>query len=97
MIGTDKILNKKTNFNVKFEIRFHFEPDIKLMKTQDNKTNLIELEDEGWKFKCDNFNINIDNGLYFGNKKTYIQNKNIFISGITNKQNENINWQLTKI
>ena len=96
-IGTDKILIKKSNFNLKFDIRFHLEPNIKLMKTQDNKTILIELEDEGWKFTCNNFNINIDNGLYFGNKNSYIQNQNIFISGITNGKNENITWQLNKI
>ena len=96
-VGTDRILNKKSNFNIKFEIRFHLEPNVKLMKTQDKKAILIELEDEGWKFTCDNFNINIDNGLYFGNKNSYSQNQNIFISGISNKQNENINWRLTKI
>ena len=96
-IGTDKILIKRSNSNIKFDIRFHLEPNIKLMKTQDNKTILIELEDEGWKFTCDNFNINIDNGLYFGNKNSYIQNQNIFISGITSNKNENINWQLNKI
>ncbi len=96
-IGTDKILNKKTNLNIKFDIRFHLKPEIKLMKTQDNKTILIELDDEGWKFTCNNFDINIDNGLYFGNKNSYTQNQNIFISGITSKQNENIVWQITKI
>ena len=96
-IGTDKILNKKADLNIKFEVRFHFEPNTKLMKTQDNKTILIELEDEGWKFTCDNYDINIDNGLYFGNKNSYTQNQNIFISGITNNQNENIVWHLSKI
>ena len=96
-VGTDKILIKKSNLNLKFDIRFHLEPNIKLMKTQDNKAILIELEDEGWKFTCNNFNINIDNGLYFGNKNSYIQNQNIFISGITSSKNENITWQLNKI
>ena len=96
-IGTDKIINKRLNFNIKFDIRFHCEPDIKLMKTQSGKAILIELDDEGWKFTCDNFNINIDNGLYFGNKNSYTQNQNIFISGITNSQNEEIKWQLIKI
>jgi len=95
--GTDKILIKKSNTNIKFDIRFHLEPNVKLMKTQDNKAILIELEDEGWKFTCDNFNINIDNGLYFGNKNSYTQNQNIFISGITSNKNENITWQLNKI
>ena len=96
-IGKDKILKKKSNLNIKFDIRFHLEPNVKLMKTQDNKAILIELEDEGWKFTCENYDINIDNGLYFGNKNSYIQNQNIFISGITNNQNQMIIWQLNKI
>ena len=95
--GKDKIIIKKSNSNIKFDIRFHLEPNVKLMKTQDNKAILIELEDEGWKFTCDNFNINIDNGLYFGNKNSYTQNQNFFISGITSSKNENITWQLNKI
>ena len=96
-IGRDKIYNKKKNFNIKFDIRFHLEPNVKVMKTQDNKTILIELDDEGWKFNCNNFDINIDNGLYFGIKNSYTSNQNIFISGITNQQNEDIVWQLSKI
>ena len=96
-VGTDKIIFKKSYSNIKFDIRFHLEPEVKLMKTQDNKAILIELEDEGWKFTCDNYNINIDNGLYFGNKNSYTQNQNIFISGITSSKNENITWQLNKI
>ncbi len=95
--GYDKIIQKKSNYNLKFDIRFHLEPGIKLMKTQDNKTILIELGDEGWKFTCNNFNINIDNGLYFGKKNSYTENQNIYISGISNNQNENINWKLSKI
>ena len=96
-VGTDKILIRKSNSNIKFDIRFHLEPDVKLMKTQDNKAILIQLEEEGWKFTCDNFNIDIDNGLYFGNKNSYTQNQNIFISGIASNKNENISWQLSKI
>ena len=96
-IGTDKILNKKANLNIQFDIRFHLEPDVKLMKTQDNKTILIELEGEGWKFTCDNYDINIDNGLYFGKKNSFTQNQNIFVTGITSHQNESIIWQLNKI
>ncbi len=96
-IGTDKISTKKSNLNIKFDIRFHLEPTVKLMKTQDNKAILIQIDDEGWKFTCNNFNINIDNGLYFGKKNFYTQNQNIFISGTSNNQNEIITWQLSKI
>ena len=96
-IGIDKIIKKKDNHNYKFDIRFHFEPNVKLMKTQDNERILIELEDQGWKFTCDNYDINIDNGLYFGNKNLYTENQNIFITGISNNQIENIKWKIEKI
>ena len=93
-IGQDKIIKKKENYKFKFDVRFHLEPNIKLMKTQDNNSIFIQLDDEGWKFTCENFNINIDNGLYFGNKNSYIENQNIFISGISYNQTENIRWKL---
>ncbi len=96
-IGKDKIIKKKTRHNYKFDIRFHVEPSVKLMKTQDNKSILLELDNEGWKFTCDNYDINIDNGLYFGNKNSYIENQNIFISGISNNQINNIKWEIKKI
>ena len=95
-VGFDKIL-KKHKKNIKFDIRFHLNPNSKVMKTQDNKSILIELEDEGWRFSCDNFDINIDNGLYFGKKNSYIENQNIFISGITNKSEDTIKWEITKL
>ena len=66
-------------------------------KTQNNKFILIQLEDEGWQFSCDNYDINIDNGLYFGNKNSYTENQNIFISGISNNQIESIIWEIKKI
>jgi uncharacterized heparinase superfamily protein len=82
-VGTDKIIRKNEDKNVKFDIRFHLDPGSKVMKTQDNKSILIELEDEGWKFSCDKFDISIDNGLYLGNKNSYKENHNIFITSNT--------------
>ena len=96
-IGIDKIIKKKNNHNYKFDIRFHLEPSVKLMKTQDNKRILIEMDDQGWKFTCDNYDINIDNGLYFGDKNLHIENQNIFITGISNNQVESIKWKIEKI
>ena len=66
------------------------------MKTQDEKTILIELNSEGWKFICDKYTIDIDDGLYFGDKNTFVENQNIYISGITG-ENNNIRWELSKI
>ena len=96
-IGHDKIIFKNIAKNLKFEIRFHLEPNIKIMKTQDNKTIFIELDGEGWKFNSDNNTINIDNGLYFGVKNSFIDNQNIVISGMTNGKNKTIKWEITKL
>ena len=46
---------------------------------------------------CDNYDINIDNGLYFGNKNLYKENQNIFISGISNNLIDNIKWEIKQI
>jgi len=96
-VGTDKLIKKKKFKNTNFEIRFHLEPNIKTMKTQDNKSIFIELENEGWKFTCDGHAIDIETGLYFGKKNSYIENQNIFISGMTQNENQTIKWKFTKI
>jgi uncharacterized heparinase superfamily protein len=96
-IGFDKLLRKDNSQNIKFDIRFHLDPNSKVMKTQDNKSILIELENEGWKFNCENFDINIDNGLYLGIKNSYKENQNICISGISKNKSEIIKWEIMRI
>ena len=96
-IGFDRLLRKDDSGEIKFDIRFHLDPSSKVMKTQDNKSILIELEEEGWKFSCENFDINIDNGLYLGIKNSYRENQNICVSGISKNKSEIIKWEITKI
>ena len=72
-------------------------PNTKAMKTQDNKSILVDIDGEGWKFNSNDHNINIDNGLYFGKKNSFTDNQNIFISGMTNSENQTIKWEITKI
>ena len=96
-IGYDKLFRKNPNKEIKFDIRFHLDPNSKVMKTQNNKSILIDIDEEGWKFSCDNFEINIDNGLYFGNKNSYKENQNIFISGMNNEKEQIIKWEISKL
>ena len=96
-IGIDKLIKKKKFKSSNFEIRFHLEPNIKIMKTQDGKSIFIELENEGWKFICDGHTVDMETGLYFGKKNSYIENQNIFISGMTQNENQTIKWELIKI
>ncbi len=96
-IGYDKLFRKSSSKKIKFDIRFHLNPNSKVMKTQDNKSILIQLDEEGWKFSCDNFDINIDNGLYFGNKNSHKENQNIFIQGMNNEKEQIIKWEISKL
>ena len=97
LFGKEKLIKKK-NFKVtNFEIRFHLLPNIKVTKLQDNKSVLIELENSGWRFFSNDGLIGVETGLYFGNKNKYIENQNIFISGITQNNEQIIEWQISKI
>tara|TARA_B100000700_G_scaffold13408_1_gene13455 strand:- start:750 stop:2378 length:1629 start_codon:yes stop_codon:yes gene_type:complete len=96
-IGTDKLIKKKKFKNSNFEIRFHFEPGVKITKTQDEKSILIELQNSGWKFYSINHKIDVETGLYFGKKNSFTENQNIFISGITQNEDQEIVWEIIKI
>ena len=96
-IGTDKLIKKKKFKKSNFEIRFHFEPGTKITKTQDEKSILIELENSGWKFLCEDYKIDVETGLYFGKKNTFVENQNIFISGLTHNEDQEIIWKIIKI
>ena len=97
LFGKEKLIKKK-NFKVtNFEIRFHLLPNIKITKLQDNKSVLIELENSGWRFFSNDGLIGIETGLYFGSKNNYVENQNIFISGVTQENEQLIEWQISKI
>ena len=96
-IGKDKLLKKKNFKSSNFEIRFHLEPNVKIMKTQDGKSILIDIENEGWKFTAQGYTIDIETGLYFGKKNSFTENQNLFISGITQNEDQIIKWEFEKI
>tara|TARA_B100001250_G_scaffold134179_1_gene114719 strand:- start:748 stop:2376 length:1629 start_codon:yes stop_codon:yes gene_type:complete len=97
IIGKDKLIKKKNFKSSNFEIRFHLMPNTKVTKTQDSKAILIELENSGWKFYSNGGLIDVETGLYFGKKNIFSENQNIFISGITNNDDQLIEWEISKI
>ena len=96
-IGVDKIFKKKKFKSVNFEIRFHLDPESKIMKTQDGKAIYIDLNNEGWKFICKEYKIDIETGLFFGLKNNFTENQNIVISGMVQNEKQKISWELKKI
>ena len=95
--GRDEIIKKKNFKHSQFEIRFHLHPDAKVTKTIDGKNILIEIGKTGWRFRCSEYRLEVETGLYFGKKNLYIENKNILISGNTIENDQAISWELVKI
>ena len=95
--GQDKIEKKNNSKHSNFEIRFHLDPEAKVMKTQDGRSIYIGLNGEGWRFTSINNKISFETGLYFGNKNSFVENQNILISGKTSYKEVLINWDLEKI
>ena len=96
-VGIDKLIKNKNFIPSNFDIRFHLMPTTKVTKTQDKNIILIELENSAWRFYSVNGSIDVETGLYFGNKNNYLENQNIFISGLTEKDDQVIKWEITKI
>ena len=97
LLGEDKIFKKNNFKGSNYEIRFHLDPDAKVMKTLDGKSIFIGLKNEGWKFSSFNNNISFETGLYFGNKNNFVENQNILISGNISKEEILIRWEIEKI
>ena len=95
--GLDKIEKKEDFKEYNFEIRFHLDPEAKVMKTQDGNSIYIGLKNEGWKFTSLNNKISYETGLYFGNKNNFVENQNILITGKTSDKEVLIHWEFEKI
>ena len=97
LFGEDTITYKKNFRENNFEIRFHLHPMAKVTKTVDKKIILIDIGVSGWKFSCENFIADVENGLFFGKKNSYEENKNIVIFGRTKSKIQKISWKIEKI
>ena len=96
-IGLDKIIRKKKGKEMNFEIRFHLDPQARVMKTQDKKTIFIECNNEAWKFKSAEHNINYETGLFFGKKNNFLENQNILVSGIVKNETQEMKWEIERL
>ncbi len=97
-LGTDNLIKNNKASNISYGIRFHIYPGIKIVKTQNSQSILLSLKNgEGWKFSCHNKEVLIEKGIYLGNKNKIIENENIYIPGMTNGENQMIQWSFEKI
>jgi uncharacterized heparinase superfamily protein len=97
-LGIDNLIKNTKASNISYGIRFHIYPGIKIVKTQNLQSILLSLKNgEGWKFSCNNKEVLIEKGIYLGNKNKVTENENIYIPGMTNGENQIIEWSFEKI
>ena len=96
-VGLDKIIRKKNGKELNFEIRFHLDPQARVMKTHDKKTIFIECNNEAWKFKSAEHNISYETGLFFGKKNNFLENQNILVSGIVKNETQEMKWEIERL
>jgi len=80
--------------NDEFIVKIPNEGNIQL---EEGKSILIELSNSGWRFSCKDHIIDIETGLYFGNKNSFTENQNICVSGVTQNEDQVIKWEIIKI
>ena len=98
IIGSDlfkKIKNSK--IETSYFVRFHIYPGLKIAKTKDGSTVLIQLiNGEGLIFKSENNEVKIEKNIFLGGKNI-INTKCIVISGITREKEISVNWKIEKV
>ena len=82
--GEDSFANMKINQNhnnLKYFLRFHIHPSIKLNVTTSKKKVVLKLRNnQGWEFICSEPKIEIHDGIYLGENKIVQPNYHILIN-----------------
>ncbi len=93
--GLDKIESKKIN---KFNIRFHFSPDIKVSLSLDKESVVLATKDQGWRFLYEGeAKLSLDASIFIEDDGRVKNTLQIVLSGSTNKTQTNILWGFKRI
>ncbi len=76
-----KPLKKNNKIPKMLFLRFHIHPDVELSATTSKRKVVLKLQNNlGWEFICSEPKIQINEGIYFGEKKLRKKNNHILIS-----------------
>ena len=93
--GEDSFKHIKTNHrfkNLKYFLRFHIHPSIKLNVTTSKKKVVLKLRNNlGWEFICSEPKIEIHDGIYLGENKIVQPNSHILLRDNISSKTK-INW-----
>ena len=93
--GLDKIESKKVN---KFNIRFHFSPEIKISLSMDKRSVVLVTKDQGWRFLYEGqAKLSLDSSIFIQDDGKISSTFQIVLSGSTKKPQTNILWGFKRI
>ena len=94
--GEDTITVSKNDYAfLNFSIRFHVLPDARLIRTHGGDI-LISVKNQGWKFKCKNYDVKTENSLYFAENDKVQETSCIVVEGTLKQEMNKILWSIEK-
>ena len=86
---------KKLN---KFNIRFHFAPDIKISLSLDKRSVVLASKEQGWKFLYEGqAKLSLDSSIFIEDSGKISNTFQIVLSGLTKSRQTNILWGFKRI
>ncbi len=96
VVGQDKLLQKKLNSKIKYDVRFHLYPGLTAIQTIGGNTVVIQInKNKALLFSTKEKNLKIEKSIFFGGQKV-LDNYCIVISGIMENNEKTINWEIKK-
>ncbi len=93
--GLDTIESKKL---IKFSIRFHFSPNIKVSLSLDKESVVLATKDQGWRFLYEGrAKLSLDPSIFIEDDGRIKNTLQIVLSGSTHTPQTNILWGLKRI
>ena len=83
---------------IKFSIRFHFSPNIKVSLSLDKESVVLATKDQGWRFLYEGrAKLSLDPSIFIEDDGRIKNTLQIVLSGSTNTPQTNILWGLKRI
>ena len=96
IIGQDKLIQKRVNSKIKYDIRFHLYPGLTAIQTIGGNTLLIQInKNKALLFSTNEKNLKIEKSIFFGGQKV-LDNYCIVISSIMENNEKTIDWEIIK-
>ena len=90
----DQVYSQKL---LKFDIRLHFNPDVKISLSRDKKKGILILNDQGWTFNFEGkVVLTLEQSIFVEDSGRVIDTNQLILKGETVKENTEVLWGFNK-